>query len=355
MHWYEDPSVIAKVTQAKYGFKKTYDECLEVLGEYGYYPNKKSVSDKFQAWGLPALEKSFFGSLDTERAYNYIKELLKFEPLKIKPPKKRKSHIQNILLVSDLHLPFIELQLLAEILRLKGIDIIILNGDIFDFYSISRFVSYRPQLDLKQELHDSRQILRSICESFAIVKSDTGNHFARLYKMLSKDPNIKQIMNAGLIKYKPEEFLTADFPNIEIASRHIKNSDLSVSFFDVIGKDFLYGHFEKSSKIVGKPVRDSYEAMRAWRDAFDFDFGKIKFFAQAHTHKLLQMFYDMNNVMLLETGCICSIQEYTMQPAMNYTPINQGYITFTQEDGETDPKSVKIHADYRRRSRKKKE
>jgi len=345
MRWQDDPIIVAKVIQSKYGFKQSYAEIQEMIEEeYGIHTSKKRIRDIISEWGLIRRHRNYYRDIEPTKVYDYFHELFNTNSLKIVPPKKTKGHIQRKILASDPHLPFVDEDLFKKLLNEKA-DKLIINGDIWDMYCMSRFIKYNMDITLSQEIHDSLQYIRILCETFPEVEFSLGNHFQRLFKAIIKHEMGMELIKAGLIKYKPEHILEDTFPNLKIASTPVKglNFDYDVAWFGIDG-DLAYGHFEKASKIVGKPVIDAYESMFKWRKAFDFNIDQIRVFAQSHTHKFFQSFYGLNDVMLLETGCLCAIQDYAVQPAMKYQPLNQGYLTFTQEDGVTDWDSMTFHA-----------
>lgn len=342
--WQKKPDIMARVVQDKYGFKKTYKDIKDMLlTEFGIDTSTRQIREVISGLGLPQKEREFYGNLDQDKVARYFKGLLQLPDFKVKIPKKKKSHRQKILLISDLHLPFVHEDLLAHIIKNeKDAHQLHINGDIFDFYSLSRFVPYRMDMNFLKEFNSAMQYLKIIAETWPTIEFSTGNHFTRLFKYILGRLGNKDLFEAGIIQYKPEQIITSNFPNMIKAEHKIKGTDLSVCFFNVVG-DLLYGHFEKSSKIIGKPVRDAYDTMSSWRKAFEFDMRDIKVFVQAHTHKMVQFPYDGNHVMLMEGGCICNVQEYAVQPSMNYAPNVPGYITMIQEDGQTDWETIKMN------------
>lgn len=105
---------------------------------------------------------------------------------------------QTVGVISDVHLPYhdpLALESALAFLFDRGIDTLLLNGDILDFYGISRFNRDPSAMPVHEELDIGRGFLRAIREQFQgkIVYS-IGNHEARLEHYLwSKAPEIAKL------------------------------------------------------------------------------------------------------------------------------------------------------------------
>jgi hypothetical protein len=339
-NWKTEPQITALIALYRYGLKYPYEKICGILRDKGYDINSKQLRTTFSDWGLSNIEHKFYSDINLDDALKVLRKELATPKIKVIPPRINKNNFKKHILCSDLHLPFVNKDLFAHILEQKA-DILHINGDIYDFYSISRFRKYQP-ITFREEFNESNLYLALLAEKFSEIYVTIGNHFWRLFLALCENSKIKDILHTKLIKWQPEEIFTENFPNIKIAHNKIQDKSFNMCFYNIVGKDFLYGHFEKTSKILGKPVIDAYEMMRKWRRLLNIDFDAIKYFVQAHTHRLIHIIYEDNAVELFESGCLCDIQEYTLQPAMIYPPPNPGYITFEQENGQTVPSSVKM-------------
>lgn len=89
----------------------------------------------------------------------------------------------NILLLSDIHFPFHDVRALEIALQHgkdRGVNCIVLNGDILDFYNISRFIKDPRTVDIATELEMLRQFLELLKDEFACpVYFKQGNHEER--------------------------------------------------------------------------------------------------------------------------------------------------------------------------------
>lgn len=95
------------------------------------------------------------------------------------------NNIRDIVIINDTHIPYQDR--VSVMLTMRAIEdiqpaYIILNGDIIDFYSISRFsVDPKRWLSIQDDLDDTREFLRQLKElSDAKIIFCAGNHENRL-------------------------------------------------------------------------------------------------------------------------------------------------------------------------------
>jgi len=87
-------------------------------------------------------------------------------------------------ILSDIHVPYhSETALSAAVayLREKGLDALVLNGDIADFYSISRYIKNPAKRNFRRELEQVRQLLAWLRQEFPDIPIvyKAGNHEER--------------------------------------------------------------------------------------------------------------------------------------------------------------------------------
>ena len=93
----------------------------------------------------------------------------------------------RILILSDTHIEFHDNQAIIAALDYgveKNMNTILLNGDIMDCYSLSRFVKDPRARSLKQELEDVKKFLDVLKELKVKIYYKLGNHEERLEKYL---------------------------------------------------------------------------------------------------------------------------------------------------------------------------
>ena len=97
--------------------------------------------------------------------------------------------VRKLLVISDSHIPFHDVQAIKTALEygeLKKVDGILLNGDIADFYSVSRFIRLPNLRNFKKELDVVKLFLENLRKRYPNYKIfyKAGNHEARLEKYI---------------------------------------------------------------------------------------------------------------------------------------------------------------------------
>ena len=174
-------------TLAKYIYKK-YPESFTNVNTV-----RASIQKKRGSMGNQKEKNSKF-----ENQMAKVKERLEI-------PKARQSSRQpyilpkaqnKVLIISDLHVPFHDekaLMLALEFGKKNKVDTILLNGDIIDFMSISRFVTNPKDRNILGEINDTKQVLKFIRKMFpkALIIYKIGNHEFRMESyMLLKAPEL---------------------------------------------------------------------------------------------------------------------------------------------------------------------
>lgn len=117
-----------------------------------------------------------------------IEESIGKEYLSAKLP----SHLKKIGILSDIHFPYHDLQALTcaiKHLKEQEIDCLYLNGDIQDFYSISRHEKEKDMRDFKREVDMNRDFLQKLRDLFRTIPIyyKLGNHENRFARALNND------------------------------------------------------------------------------------------------------------------------------------------------------------------------
>jgi predicted phosphodiesterase len=99
-------------------------------------------------------------------------------------PYKIPTNHNNILLLSDIHVPYHNIQALTLALKYgldNGVNTILLNGDVIDFYAISRFEKDPRKRNFGHEVLMTRQFLTTLRRLFpnAAIYYKCGNHDVR--------------------------------------------------------------------------------------------------------------------------------------------------------------------------------
>lgn len=109
------------------------------------------------------------------------------------------SEHNNILVLSDLHVPYHDINAISIALQYgldHSINTVFINGDLVDFYQISRFVNVERKRSVRQELQAAEQVLNVIHRTFpnAPIYWLKGNHDNRLETYLAvKAPELLDV------------------------------------------------------------------------------------------------------------------------------------------------------------------
>jgi predicted phosphodiesterase len=102
----------------------------------------------------------------------------------------------NILLISDLHIPYHSIDAITAALdygKKENVNTILINGDLIDFYGCSRFEKDPRKRSVKHEFDTTKEFLRILRATFpkAIIYFNKGNHDVRYeHFLMAKAPEI---------------------------------------------------------------------------------------------------------------------------------------------------------------------
>lgn len=270
-----------------------------------------------------------------QRARYWAQELraIKIEPLRPDEPFQNKilTNTGNIyrlelignkrvLIINDLHIPYQDIFTVALILRvIKDCkpDVIILNGDIADFYQISRFnKDPRTIKELQNDLNDVRQFLRQVREAAprAQLIYCEGNHEDRLRNFLwSKSPELSSLDCLQLVELLGLRIFNIDFVPYNAI---IKVNDV-----------FKIEHGDCVSKHSGWTAKAMYEKR-----------GGCGIVGHSHRMGSHLKTSDGDTKGWFENGCLCDLNpEYVKEPNWQ-----QGFSMVTFIDGRFYVQQVPI-------------
>ena len=196
------------------------------------------------------------------------------------------EQFEVVVSLSDIHFPYHNESLLASTLLLIG-DIqphaVVLNGDINDFFQLSRFNQGLERLDeLQEEIDmgvDFRRTLREIAPN-AVMRENLGNHDERLLSYIEN--NARSL--ASLRALKPEALLQLEEFEITLYGRNGFR----------IRPEFVFEH--------GHVVRADAGASAKARLNNTLISGMM-----GHTHRMAEYpKYGYRNLTWYEQGCLCS-------------------------------------------------
>ena len=135
-------------------------------------------------------------SLYVEKTFNYNPYKLPDSEEKIREPYILPVADNNILLISDLHIPYHNIQAITLALdygKEQKVNTIIINGDLMDFYQMSRFEKDPRKRSIKFEFDSTKAFLVILRDAFpdARIYWLKGNHDVRYeHWLMAKAPEV---------------------------------------------------------------------------------------------------------------------------------------------------------------------
>lgn len=247
----------------------------------------------------------------------------------------------KILAISDLHVPYeLPIETFADY---RGVDVLVINGDIEDCQSISKFLkSYR--VPLAEEMVRTRTYLINLITYInpGKVVITRGNHEDRLLTYMSNklDPDVVVLMPDS-----PVDLIVRTGFRFVDRKNHIETfyeplcevMDVPVEYdgnwWCQIGRT-IFAHPKTFSSSMLKTTEKAQDYFL--RCGLNFDSIVL-----AHTHKLGQ--YVQGHINLYEQGCCCRTEELNYSDGMLSNPQQKGFILVCQdENGNIMPANTKL-------------
>ena len=241
-----------------------------------------------------------------------------FEPFRIDDTKG--------LIISDLHFPYQHNEAITAAMQYglkKGVNFILINGDLLDFAAISRHEREWRQRSPYEEFEAARQFLRELRKAFpkARIVFKEGNHDERWEKWLYvkapelfDDPEFQLEVRLRLGELKME---------IVKDRRPIKIGKLNV----------LHGHEMAGSSGGVNPSRTTFLKT--------LDNVLVGHFHRTSNH--VEATFGGDIISVQSMGCLCTLNPYYMR--VNKHNLGFGYIEHDFESGEYHLENLKVIKD----------
>lgn len=204
----------------------------------------------------------------------------------------------NILLISDLHIPYHDIEAVTVALdygKKHNVNTIFINGDLIDNAQVSRFEKDMNKRSVREEFDATKQFLVSLRKTFpaAEIYWLKGNHCVRWEKFLAQ--KVHEIWDDPY--FHLEERLSLNEQRIKILDDTVlvKAGKLSISH----GHHIFKGIFSPVS-----PARGAY--LKAKQSVI------VGHLHRASHHQEVDL--DLNTVSCWSTGCLCELRP-------NYSPL----------------------------------
>lgn len=187
---------------------------------------------------------------------------------------------EKLLVLSDIHFPYHDKQALMLALRYgkeQGVDGILLNGDILDFYQLSKFAKDGRKPSIKAELDIFRFFIDQLKQRFpeATIYYKLGNHEIRLERWIQMNAqmfdgllNLERLVDFGQhdIVYLKDN-IGVKFGKLHIIHGHEIRASMGVvniarTYYMKAQTNLLFGHWHQQQEYISRTMEG--HNMGAW-------------------------------------------------------------------------------------------
>ena len=121
---------------------------------------------------------------------NFCKNTVDIFNIRIPKKSKISSNVNNVLAISDLHIPFenkYALEFVVDIYKKYNCNRVVFMGDIFDCYSLSRYTKSPSSLNASDEFEEAKNKAKLWTKAFPEADCIVGNHEARINKKFTEN------------------------------------------------------------------------------------------------------------------------------------------------------------------------
>lgn len=238
---------------------------------------------------------------------------------------KSKNNNQKYLVISDLHIPF-HLDKVLEIINEYGNKdySVIIAGDALDCHDISVYPKSK-NVGLANEVNMFKDILKLCSKLYNDVYIISGNHSRRHSSYLRKR------ISSEVVAFIQDDILENIVTSLKLQNIHYTSGDTLNWYIQI--DNVILAHPDTYKKSILGTVQDTY-------NYFDARNTSANIFMIGHTHALGMCMYK--NRTLVEIGCMCQPQEYSMSGNLAYTPQSNGYCIFESINGKVTFNNIKL-------------
>jgi hypothetical protein len=316
----------------------TFTECAEAMTNwYGETCTKDACSNRMKVIvrppGLsdqpPSIHMPFFHKYFDEEGQP-LNEPKKYDlQLYIDSGMVAPNNKQEILHISDLHIPFQNEELLDTILRRHAAaDLVVVTGDALDCYAYSRFPKDR-NVPIEQEIESWIRLQAFLAARFPNVVIVDSNHADRVKLALATVP----LGLSFLVEPNIHRYLARPFNNVHVVG----------NWYFQVG-DAIFAHADYARGRAPQSVVKVAEFLENNRQVGQLDIQPFRLLVQAHTHKVGTLIFKGRK--LVESGCLARLPlDYTVSAGSVSFPEPQvnGYVSVVQENGRTDLNASREH------------
>lgn len=238
----------------------------------------------------------------------------------------------KILSLSDLHIPFCDMELVDSIIEQhKDADVLVLNGDILDGYAPSSFAKDKA-ITMHTEYVECLEFVRRVSKIFPSVYLVRGNHEQRVERYFTDkvDSGMSMFVTKDALAYIAEGWI------IDEAGNKRGCLDFSNVHYNVDGNPWI---LRLGKTVFLHPSSFSQGALSTVTKACDYltnflEWDSFDSVVMGHTHKLGKAMY--RGKLLIEQGSLSRILDYQRSAKFKKDASVLGYaVIYQNANGET--------------------
>jgi predicted phosphodiesterase len=326
-----------------YEEKKMYQEISKELKNKGYRRSPEAVRKFIKRTG----ERSDYVVPNKQGHYIDIKMEPDHSEALVEIEKRRKDlfnmvteryekvgnpggRLHKVVSISDLHIPWVNDNVIADMIsKHSDAEVLVVNGDILDQYSVSRWPKTKGIL-LRHEYEIGVDYLKQFSKIFKKVILTRGNHDDRLESYFSNnlDPSVCFLTHPDILERMANGYEFNKHGMLE------KINDFSNVYYTG-GISAWYA--KVGNCIFAHPKGGSKIPMRTAVRVADYFLEKEKYDAIvcSHTHKVGKVIWK--GKLLIEQGCACVPMDYEADAKMQYSQQAFGYaVVYMNSKGEVN-------------------
>jgi len=231
---------------------------------------------------------------------------------------------RKILVLADLHIPFDRYDVIKWIIDNEEADILVLNGDILDLFSLAYFMKERD-IHIKEEIDRGLDLIDILSKKFKTVIMTRGNHEYRFNRYLAGqlDPSVYNLFQTEILAFMAKGgYQDNDTFHQRYHWNNVSFPGGKEPFWVQIGGTVII-HPMEFSKI---PMRTSTGIVGPWAIDRGINFDLC---ITGHTHQWGSI-VDGGR-MYWEPGCLCWPLDYEKQGKCKYKVQKLGYAVVAQD------------------------
>jgi hypothetical protein len=245
-----------------------------------------------------------------------------------------KADASKILALPDPHEPCVNEVVMRHVAKHeRDAGIVVVTGDLGDYYSRSRFRK-RKHVAFRDELLAVFHRLEWLATNWRDVRVMIGNHDDRPEKYMTD--NVPDAESLIMTERNMLDRLAGFFDNVKVVGHQVPGTRVNITHLYQMG-DILFTHGEVSLKQDSGILTRLDDYAKAWENHLDLAPWRV--LAQSHNHRENRKQSSRGKLWMLLPTCSDPYGisfDYIYTPRMMGTPPDVGYSLFHQERGTSD-------------------